>query len=150
MIVIPIPMYPLYIKKEDARDVVKWQRKMAAFVLIGITIVMGIMQYFVSPKLLNLYNSLNTNPPALTQSSLYIMIALGTLAILSALYLLFSQPNYAKVDAVANKYKDGEMIKTKELVDGKFQWLVLGVLSVMVVYLVFTIILPIYSLTSQY
>jgi len=150
MVVIPIPYaYPLYIKKEDAREVVKWQRRAAAFVLIGITIVMAIMQFFVAPKLLNLYNSLNTQPPFLTQISSSLMLIIGALAVIGALYFLLSKPDYSKLDTVISKYKEGEMIKTKELMDKRFVWLVLGVLAIMVIYLVATIILPIYSLTSQ-
>lgn len=150
IILIPIPGYPLYIKKEDARDTVKWQRRMGASVLIGATVVMWTMQYFVSPELLNLYYSLNTTPPVLIRFAQHITLVFTALSITGASYLLFHQPDYRRVDTIVKKYKDGEMIKTRELVDSKLLWLFLTVLAIMTAYLVLTIILPIYSLTSQY
>lgn len=151
MTIVPISYaYPLYIKKEDAREVVKRQRMVAGFVLICITIVMAIMQFLVAPKLLNFYNSINTKPPLLTQISPYLMLVIGTLAIIAALYFLLSKPDYSTVDSVVSKYKEGEMIKTRELMDNKFEWLVLGVFAIMIIYLVTTLILPIYSLTSNF
>jgi hypothetical protein len=150
MIIIPMVMFPIYIKKEDARDVVMWQRKGVAFVLVAVTLVMAIIQFIVSPKLLDFYSSLNMNPPAIVESSFNIMLALISILSISALYLLFSVPDYARIDAAARRYKHGEMIKTKELVDNKYQWLILGSLVLMVAYLLYTTILPIYNLIGQY
>lgn len=151
MIIIPIPIfYSPYIKKEDVRDIPNMQRKASAFILIGLTAVIGIMQIFVVPKLTNLYNSFNTPVPFLTQSSPFItgIIAIG--ALIAAVYLLSTKPDYSKVDAIASKYKDGEMIKTRGLMDNKMQWIPMILLFLGVGYLVLSIILPIYSLTNQY
>lgn len=151
MIIVPIPIFfQPYTKKEDVRDIPNWQRKGSALVLIGLTVVIGIMHLFVVPRLTNLYNNLNTPTLLLTQSSTYItgIIAIG--ALIAAVYLLTTKPDYSKVDVVASKYKDGEMIKTKELMDNKLQWIPMILVFLGVGYLVLSIILPIYSLTSQY
>jgi hypothetical protein len=143
-------MFPLYLKKEDVRDIVIWQRKTASFFLTAISLVVSIFQFSLSPKLLSLYSSLNINPPEIVQSSSSIMLMIVSLCFVAILYLLFSKPDYTKVDAVAKKYKNGAMIRTNKLEDGKFQWLMLGATAIMVIYLIFTTILPIYNLTSQY
>jgi len=142
--------YPFYIKKEDAKDVINWQRKIIALVLIAMGAVIWVMRMFVYPKLSLLYIDLNTNLPVLTQSfpTLSLVIMIGIFII--ALYLLFSKPDYSKANMIVKKYKSGEMIKTKELIDNKVQFLVIGVVILLVIYLFTSLISPIYSLTNQY
>ncbi len=150
MVFVPIPFfYSIYTKKEDARDVPNIQRKMSAFVLIGTTVVLSIIQFFVQPKLFDLYSSLKTPLPLFTQLSPYVSGALAIIALIAAVYLLSAKPDYSKVDAVANKYKDGEMIKTRELADYRYQWIPIIVVFIAVGYMVLSIILPIYSLTAS-
>lgn len=141
-------MYPLYIKKEDARHIANWQRKATAFVLIGVAVVMGIMQWIASPKLLSMYADLKLNPP-LTLSLFQPMPIVAVISLIVALGLLFSHPNYKKIDDITSKYKDGEMIRSNEVLNNQYIWLVLGVMVLVVVYLALTIILPIFNLTNS-
>lgn len=143
-------MYPFYIKKEDVRDVTIWQRKHMAIVLISMAVVMGMMQYIVFPKMLSLYTDLGAAPEKYVQFSPQITTGFIIFVVGMVVYLLGTQPDFSRVDAIAKKYKSGEMIKTRELVDTKLEWLGIGVLVGTFAYTLLTMILPIYSLTSQF
>lgn len=142
--------YSGYIKKEDVRDIPEMERKTSAFMLISLSIVIGMMQIFVVPKFTNLYSELNIPTPPLTQSSSLVTGIIAILTLIVGLYLISTKPDYSKVDAVANKYQAGEMIKTRELIDNRFVSITLILLGLAVGYLVFSIISPIYSLVNQY
>ena len=148
MTIIPFPYYP-YIKKEDARDLVKSQRMMMPAVLCMGIIVIGIMQFFVTPKLLNLYKELNEQVPLITQLSPYILGLIVSVFTIISIYFLATPPNYERLEKVLSKYKDGEMIKRSEIVEVKYEALVLILLGLMVAYLVISTIVPIYNLTAK-
>jgi hypothetical protein len=151
MVIIPIPFFVNpYTKKEDVRDVVNGQRKASALVLFALAIVLGLMQLLVAPRLFDLYNDLGTPLPLLAQTSPTLTWALITIAVLSALYFILSKPDYSKVELIASKYKAGEMIKTRELVDKRYEWAILSFMVIGIGYLAISIIVPISSLTTQY
>jgi hypothetical protein len=104
---------------------------------------------FVAPKIMSLYSTFETPVPVLTQSSPYITGFIAIVSIIIATYLLSTKPNYTKVDAAASQYKADEMIKTRELMDKKLEWYPMIFMILGVTYLVLSIILPIYTLTSQ-
>jgi uncharacterized membrane protein (DUF485 family) len=143
MFFMPVP----YIKKEDARAFVNLQRKSTAFILMGTVAIMAILQILVGSRIDTLYIDLRLSVPWLTKLSPYITTSIGTLAVVGALYLLISKPDHTKLDLVLQKYKDGEMIRTGELVDRKTQWLLFGVIVFIIVYIVLVTVIPIYSLT---
>lgn len=147
MVIVPF-FWTYYLKKEDARAVAKWQRIMAATLLICSAIVIGIMQLFVVPKFISLYEELNYQVPATAQMSFMLTIVVVIISLSLACYFLLSKPNYSRVDAILSKYKDGEMVKTTELMDKKYFLFLLFPL-VVILYSIFAIILPIYNLTSQ-
>lgn len=149
--VVPIfYFYPYYIKKEDARDLVKKQRKMIPFVLLAALIVIGIMQFFVAPKALDLYKQLNEPVPLITQLSPYIIGAIVAVFILISIYFLATPPNYERLEKVLSKYKDGEMIKTSEIVDFRYLVLIMFLLGIAMAFIVISTIVPIYNLTAKY
>lgn len=150
MIILIPYVYPYYIKKEDARDIVKTQRKMIPFILIVSLIVIGIMQFFVAPKVLDLYKQLNEPIPLITQLSSYIIGGIVVVFTLISVYFLATPPNYERLEKILGKYKDGEMIKTGEIVDFKYVVLIMILLGVMVAFMVFSIVTPIYNLTAKY
>lgn len=150
MMVVPVPNFYLsYVKKEDARDILKRQRIGAAVVLIYTAIVLALMEFFVIPALFNVYLSLNQDYPWLILSAPYITAILVAGALISAIYLLLTKPNFAQIDAKARQYKDGEMIKASEFVDQRYQWFPLLFLFLAAVYIAVSIILPVSNLTAR-
>ncbi|MFH1295076.1 MAG: hypothetical protein ABIH84_00635, partial [bacterium] len=128
--------YPFYTKKTDVREIPKVHRKVIAIVLIMIPSVFGVMQLFVMPELFSIYSSLSTPIPYITQTSPYVFVAVAIIALSSAVYLLCTEPNYSKVDAVASMYQDGEMIKTRELIECKYEFIPLLFIALAIGYMV--------------
>lgn len=137
--------YLKYVKKEDVREVPNLQRRLLGITLLGSAILIGIIiQLFIVPRIMNLYNDFDLPFPTLTQASPYIAAVMLAIAI----YLLSTKPDYSRVDGIANKYKSGEMIKMRELRDTKLVLILFMVFMLVVGYIVLSVILPIYSLTN--
>lgn len=147
----PVPyVLGFYTKKEDARKLLNNSRKTIGIVFIATAALLGLMRLLVIPRLLELFSNLKIPAPYVTQlSPVVIDISIAILLIIS-LYVFFSQPNYSRVDTIANKYKDGEMIKTDELVDVRYFWISYLAVFIFVGFIVISIILPIYNLSNQF
>ncbi|KKS79143.1 MAG: hypothetical protein UV54_C0041G0007 [Candidatus Beckwithbacteria bacterium GW2011_GWA2_43_10] len=152
MVIIPFPfLFFHYIKKEDARDLLKKQRKFIPIILFAVVGVAVIIQFFVSPKIFSLYKDLNEPVPFMTQISSYVVIAITAVcSIIISIYLKSTPPNYERLDKVLAKYKEGEMIKTREILDFRYEIVIFVLLGVIVGYLVLSNIVPIYNLTNKY
>jgi len=132
------PGFPWYVKKEDARDVLINQRKMTGIVVLALAIVNFVMEKMVVPRMSELVE-------LVPRSNLWVSILL----LVVSLIIFFQEPDFSKVDNIAKKYAKGEMIKTRLLMDWRYEWS--GIISaiIMVIYLVITIILPIYNITNS-
>lgn len=148
MVVIPIPIYPVYIKKEDAKDFAKRQRWMIPFVLLAMVFVMGLMQFVVYPKLVNLYKVAHEPIPSITQTFPYGLGVLTIVFIIVSVYFLSTSPNYEKLNQILSKYKDGEMIKAREILEGKYSLIFFFIAGITLGYIVLSLIVPIYNLTA--
>ncbi len=144
-----IPMTPFYIKKEDAREVVRWQRTHLMIVLVAVALVLGLMSMVVYPRLQALYLDFGMTPPVVTQSFPRVSLGFGVGMLLMLARVISTPPDYSRIDAITKKYKAGEMIKTRELMSPQTEWLAMAVLLAMVGYIVMALIMPIYDLTSQ-
>lgn len=151
MVIVPLPFfYPYYIKKEDAKDILRRQRKMVAFLLFLGLVLIGIMQFFAAPKLLKLYKDLNEPVHLITQLSPYIIGAIVAVFSIISVYFLATPPNYERLDRVLNKYKEGEMIKTTEIIEIKYVILILILLGLVIGFIVLSSVVPIYNLTGKF
>jgi len=144
-------IYPYYIKKEDAKDILKGQKITLTICLGGMAIVFGIMTYFVLPKLTGIYSEMGIDLPIMTQYLVkYISYIIGLFA-LSIIYIL-SPNNFLNsgFEEKLSKYKAGEMIKTSRLVRRDIEWIVMIAIFAMMGFLVISIIQPIYSITQNF
>ena len=141
--------FPYYIKKEDAKDVLRFKKLTLVFVSIGLAIVIGIMLLFVYPKLNGLYTEFNFQKPLITEIAPYVggLIAIGLVMFSS--YIYFSSALDKEFETRLAKYKDGEMIKTRELVGTGHEWKLFVLIALCIGFLVAAIILPIYNITSS-
>lgn len=143
-----IPLYPSYIKKEDAKDLIKIQQRYVSIILIGMAIVLGVIQLFISPKLLSMYADFNLPIPLVTQmSSSVSLIAIIVLFVISTI-LLTQEPDYTELNEKLKKFKEGEMIMSRKIIDTKKELIWLLPIILVVGWMVISIILPIYNLTS--
>ena len=140
--------YP-YVKKEDIREAVDSQRKLRAIVLLSAAGTTGMLRFLVAPRLIELYADFGVRMPSHVVISLTFSAVLTIALTIAGGYLLLSKSDYTKATSVAKKYKSGEMIRIKELLDYKLEWAVIIALLAVVVYQVLSLIIPIYSLTSQ-
>ena len=140
--------YPYYIKKEDAKDIIKLQKRLVAFVLMAMAFVLGIIQFMVSPRLLTLYMDSKITVPFIVQISSTVTYGIIIMFVVASTFLLTKEPNYGELDEQLKKYKKGEMIRSNEVVDIKKELVWLIPIFLAVAWLVYSIILPIYNLTN--
>lgn len=140
--------YPFYIKKEDAKDVIIIQKRLVAFILISMAIVVGVIQFIVSPKLLSLYTESKISIPFIVQISSYVAYGIMILFIVAATTQLTKELDYDELGEKLKKYKDGEMIKSTEIVNINKELIWLVPIFLAIAWLVCSIILPIYNLTN--
>lgn len=132
-------MMPWYVKKEDARKIVKSQRIMVGIILLALAIVNFLMDKILVKRLSEILDLNQASNPWLS-----------VLLLLGSLYVFFQEPDYSKVDKLVKNYKNGEMINTKIIMDWRYEWGGLILALGMVLYLITTIILPIYNLTNSF
>lgn len=139
-------MYFGYVKKEDAKDLAKTQRINSYIVLGANFITLGIFNFLIIPKLQILAADLNFILPL--YSKYYLHFSLLIIAISIA---LISNSSYLEEDLKRElkKYKAGEMILIKKLWNKKYQWRVMAGLFLVAVYLVISIIIPVYQITTK-
>jgi hypothetical protein len=139
-----IQPYIGYIKKEDAKDFLKRQTIMGKILAVALTIVFGLMEYMIAPRLLSLYTDLSYQLPGYADSRIrYIVYA-------AAIFLLFSLRSESDqaIEDKLRRYKAGEMILVSKLTDYRYLYLAFAVLLVSMGYIIVSLILPIYNLTS--
>jgi hypothetical protein len=125
-----------YIKKEDAHDVAKMQKTMLSVILGGMAFLYGIMDIFVLPRLREIV-------PSSPKSLMWVSVVFVCLVLVT----LTHQYNFSRIDAATKKYSKGEMIKVGLLWDRKYDYFGIGAMIMALVYLAYTVILPISSLT---
>ena len=70
IVLIPIGgLYPHYIKKEDARDIPKSQRKFMGIFVVSLGAVLAVIQFFVVSRIQEMFSDLGETLPTLTQVS---------------------------------------------------------------------------------
>lgn len=147
--IFPFFLYPYYIKKEDAKNVWRNKRIVRGLLLLSFAVVAAIMRFFVVPNLFSLYSEINEPIPSISQITSYVLIIAPIILVPLALYFFFIKPDYSKLDQILSKYKEGEMIKTSELVKIWDEFLILIFGFVVVGFVILGLVLPIYDLTAK-
>lgn len=151
MIIIPFSYYGAqYVKKEDARELLQRQSKFFFILYLAISIVLAIIQFTVTPKLIRLYEDFNISLPLVTQISYYVVFVLIAICLCISLYFFFTPPNYVQLNKTLAKYKNGEMINIKEIISYKLQMVTLLAFGLFIGYIALSVIAPIYSLTNTF
>lgn len=147
-----VPMgwfFPYYIKKEDAKDVLRFKKLALVFVSLLLAIIIGGMMFVIYPHLNGLYTDLNFQKPFIIEIAPYVggLMVLGLVTFSS--YIYFSSGLDKEFEKRLAKYKDGEMIKTRELAGTGHEWKLLVFLVLCVAFLVEAFILPLNSITAS-
>ena len=91
--------YPTLVKKESIKDLVRKQYKVRFLVLISTAILMGILQWTISPKLLSMYSLLQIPVPFITQISSMVTTSVILVCGIFAVYFLASSlPTFQFLD----------------------------------------------------
>lgn len=132
-------MLSWYIKKEDVKDVVKSQRIGVGIIWLSLAVVNFVMEMLVLPKLSDIVDTV-------IASRMWVSV----LFLCGSLVMFYQEPDYTRVDKISKRFQKNEMIKTRLLIDWRYE--VVGISSAlfMVIYLIYTIILPIYNVTNQF
>ncbi|HAU99002.1 MAG: hypothetical protein UX04_C0002G0155 [Microgenomates group bacterium GW2011_GWF2_45_18] len=142
--------YPTLVKKESIKDLVRKQYKVRFLVLISTAILMGILQWTISPKLLSMYSLLQIPVPFITQISSMVTTSVILVCGIFAVYFLVKEPNFTKINQELKRYKSGEMVKVKSLIDVKKELIFLAPAIFLVGWVNLTIILPVYNLINTF
>jgi|GEM_PF-3809746 len=139
-----IQPYIGYIKKEDAKDFLKRQTIMGKVLAVALTIVFGLMEYMIAPRQLTLYADFNYQLPAYADSRIrYIVYAVAIIA----LFALKPESDQVIEDKL-RRYKAGEMILVNKLTDYRYVYSAFAVLLASMGYIIVSLMIPIYNLTS--
>ena len=140
-------MYWGYIKKEDAKNLGKAQRINSYIVIGAMAIVSVMMQFIIIPKLIEIAGV--TGFPFPVYSQYYFPIAMSLLILMSISIIQSSDYLEDDLKQKLQKYKKGEMILLKKLWNKNYEYKVMGMMFVMIVYLTVSIIMPIYKITGM-
>jgi hypothetical protein len=139
-------LYPLYVKKEDAIEVIRRQHRIIAGIMLSSTLLMAVIQLVVVPKLVDFY--IETDLMSLVEQFVHKTSQISTVSIILIIsvstYLLINEHNISWLRRHLKKYQKHEMIRTSELIRDS-QIIVMGVMVLFVEYLTFSTIMSFYS-----
>lgn len=140
---------PHYVKREDAVGFVRSTRRRIGMVLGAFVVVVGLMSFFVVPNLRELYKDFGTEMPWMVENFMMVSVVLMVGLFGGAGFLSFMEPDYHALEQRLSELKDGEMVNSRELIDDRWERGALIVMGFVVGFLVYSVIVPIYSLTSS-
>jgi hypothetical protein len=129
------------IKKEEVRFFVERQRLSVVHASIC-SLVFPIGQLYIYPTIRDHYEFYHMPIPELLRYSPFFAWVSFFIILHIATHFLNTPPDYKRVDAIASKYKAGELIKTKDLRDNKYTWVITTIFIVLGSIMVVTTILP--------
>ncbi len=139
--------YSRYIKKSDAEFFVKQQYRLIAIMLLFIVIAFGLIYFTVFSKMMTMYEDLGQLQPLVVRQFPYGFTIFSLTAVLASLRFFTKEVDVKELNKKLSKYKQNEMILSNEVLDMKNAILVIGATMLFVLYVVFSIIYPIYSIT---
>lgn len=146
-------MYMPYIKKSDAKKYLQKTHKYIGVLFASIGATIAVVYYLVAPNIHNIFQDLAVdNPTTLIQSKYSAYVAAGTAFLISAYYML-TKPDLDYVEKILKKYKNNDMILTKELVNTNQTWILVTiaiVLTLLFVYAIYSPVASIYSVTETF
>ncbi len=111
--VIPI-LYPVYTKKEDARDFAKSRRRILSFVTLAGAAPSLFFALFLFPILAD-SQYLESFDFSMLSFPSYFFIVYAFIGLGIGIYYLTSEPDYKTLDEKLKQFKEGEMILTNKL-----------------------------------
>lgn len=136
--------YMGYVKKEDAKEILGKQQMMGWVLAAALGIVYFIMQTMVGPKVISLYHEFGRVLPWYAETA-----PRTAVFVVTAIILLVVRPQSdAEIDQKLRHYKTGEMILMNKLTDTRYVYTTFGVMFVSIMFIILSIVLPIYDITS--
>jgi len=136
--------YVGYVKKEDAKELLKRRGIMSWVFVLALAIVFGILHFTVAPRMFELSIEFGLPLPAYADPTIRMVVfAVVTVALL----VLRPEPD-SVLEEKLRHYKAGEMILINKLVNYRYEMTLFGLMLAAVLYIILSIVLPIYSMTS--
>lgn len=148
--IFPIPgLFGAYVKKEDAREFLSRYYKFSGLVPFATAMVLVFIEISVRPKLVVLYTNLGLSVSFYSLVGWLLVVA----GIAMSLRPFFVRADFTKANSYIAKHKKGEMISFRKLASAaalqRQEYYSFGFVIVMVLFVIFTIIQPIYQLTNS-
>jgi type II secretory pathway component PulF len=121
---------------------------MLSIVSFAMGVVLLFIHFLVSPKLSSLYSDLGATPSFITQNSKPIVIFLSLILFFFGYTVATSESITRNFEEKLRQYNDDSMIKTTDLIFTGHEAFLMILIGLAVGFLVSSIILPIYNLTS--
>ncbi len=133
-----------YIKKEDAKELIK-RRSIVSWIFAGaLALIFGILEFMVTPRLTAMYQDFGMELPAYANPTMRAVVFVVVIFAILAL-----RPESESVlDEKLRRYKTGEMIMISKLVDYRYEMGLFFLLLAAMGFIIFSIILPVYNLTA--
>lgn len=136
--------YMGYVKKEDAKELLARQPMMGRIFAGALAIVFVLMNVLIGPKISALASEFSYTLPWYADPTVRAIVFVAAVLVL----FLVQPQSETELEAKLRKYKPGEMILMSKLTDQRYVYTVFGIMLASVLYIVLSIVLPIYSITG--
>lgn len=136
--------YVGYVKKEDAKELLKRRGIMSWVFVLALAIVFGILHFTVAPRMFELSVEFGLPLPAYANPTVRMIV----FAVIAMVLLAIRPEPDSVIEEKLRHYKAGEMILMSKLVNYRYEMTLFGLMLAGVLYIILSIVLPIYSMTS--
>lgn len=146
---IPYIHTPNLIKKDEVYSYVTKHKTVVSMLFFSSAGVCLFLKYALADRVVNMFVAFDRPVPFFTQHFPLVLTILTVICASIGVYVLMTEPNHAKIQAIVENTKDSDMIDVRLLANAKYIGLLLFLLGLMVGYLVLSVVQPIYSLTVR-
>lgn len=134
-----------YVKKEDAKELLKRRGIMSWVFSLAVAIVFGVLHFAVAPRMAVLSAEMGLALPLYADPTVRLVVLVVTII---ALFSVKPEPE-SVLDEKLSHYKAGEMILMSKLVNYRHEMTLFAIMLSSVIYIILSVVLPIYSLTAS-
>lgn len=143
-------LYPIFVKKNEAKVIIKRQKFFLGSTCLALAIVQTVILYVVLPKMNALFVDSGIQKSVLTSFvQTFFPYFIGGL-ILFSVYIVLSNKFDNIYEEKLKNFKDDENILVADLLRTNLDWIVLILMLVSVGLLIATVVMPIYNLTNNF
>ncbi|MBI5019159.1 hypothetical protein HZB58_02720 [Candidatus Gottesmanbacteria bacterium] len=134
-----------YVKKEDAKELLKRRGIMSWVFALAVAIVFGVLHFAVAPRMAELSVEMGVALPLYADPTVRLIVLIVTII---ALFSVKPEPE-SVLDEKLSHYKSGEMILMSKLMNYRHEMMLFAIMLSSIIYIILSVVLPVYSLTAS-